>query len=124
VTRECEDFFIKVKEWRAFEGPDIEGNGLRKYVDGIVPGFVVEFERELDGKPVWPLMCVVSLTTLLMLTGQCRYMMFSNLSSTFNLWTHILGLSREGPSKTDEIRVSRLATFRQRIRQISSQGDV
>jgi hypothetical protein len=121
VTREYEDFFIKENEWRAFEGLDIEGNGLRKYVDGIVPDFVVEFERELDGKPVWPLMpvCVVSLTTLLMLTGQCRYMMFSNLSSTFNLWTHILGLSREGPSKTDEIRVSRLATFRQRIRQIS-----
>jgi hypothetical protein len=50
-VREYEDFFIKVKQWGAFEGSDIEGNGLRSNVHGTVPDFVVEFERELDDKP-------------------------------------------------------------------------
>src|SRR6266849_6137369 len=45
---------------------------------------------------VWPLMCVVSLTTHLMLTGHCRRMTFSNLSNLYpklNFCVHILGLS-------------------------------
>ena len=50
VLREYEDIFIKVKRWGAFEGSDIKGNGLRKYV-GTVPDFVAEFERKSDGKP-------------------------------------------------------------------------
>jgi hypothetical protein len=49
--REYEDIFIEVKQWGAFEGSDIEENGLRSYGDGTVPDFVVEFERKLDGKP-------------------------------------------------------------------------
>src|SRR5712691_4277944 len=45
---------------------------------------------------VWPLMCVVSLTTHLMLTGHCRRMAFSSLSHVYpklNFCVHILGLS-------------------------------
>jgi hypothetical protein len=51
LVRDYEDIFIKVKNWGAFEGSDIERNGLHKYRDGTVPDFVTEFERELDGKP-------------------------------------------------------------------------
>jgi hypothetical protein len=51
LVRNYEDIFIKVKEWGAFEGSDIEGNGLREYGGGTVPDFVADFERELDGKP-------------------------------------------------------------------------
>jgi hypothetical protein len=44
---------------------------------------------------VWHLMRVISLTTLLMLTGQCRYMTLSKLHPMFKFWVHILGRSRE-----------------------------
>jgi len=50
LVREYEDIFIKVKQWGAFESSDIERNGLRIYVDGTVPDFVAEFERELHRK--------------------------------------------------------------------------
>jgi hypothetical protein len=36
------------------------------------------FNENWMASRVWPLMCVVSLTTLLMLTGQCRHMTLSN----------------------------------------------
>ena len=54
LVREYEDIFIKVNNWGTFEDSDIEQNGLRQYVeyvDGTVPDFVAEFERELDSKP-------------------------------------------------------------------------
>ena len=50
LVREYEDIFIKVKQWGTFESSDIERNGLRIYVDGTVPDFVAEFERELHRK--------------------------------------------------------------------------
>lgn len=48
-----EDTFINVKEWGVFESSDIERNGIRmsRRNKATVPGFVAEFERELDSKP-------------------------------------------------------------------------
>ena len=48
---EYKDIFINVKRWGAFEGSDVERNGLKIYVNGTVPDFVAEFERRLDEKP-------------------------------------------------------------------------
>ncbi|SRR5258707_3851745 len=53
---------------------------------------------------VWHLMCVICLTTLLMLTGQCRGTILTNLYPMFNSWMNILGLARKGPSRTDHRR--------------------
>ena len=48
---EYQDIFINVKDWGAFDASDISRNGLRIYVDGVVPDFVAKFEVELDSKP-------------------------------------------------------------------------
>lgn len=50
-VRVYEDNFIKVNQCGAFEGSDIERNSLHECVHGTAPDFVIEFERELDGKP-------------------------------------------------------------------------
>jgi len=42
-------------------------------------------------------MCVVSLTTLLMLKGQCRHITLTKIPAMSDFETYILGLSREAP---------------------------
>jgi len=88
-VKEYEGIFIEVKEWGAFESPDIEENGIhiRSENWAPVPEFVAELELELDRKP-----CLDP--------DRRRHMTFSALSVTFDFWMHILGVSREGPSKT------------------------
>jgi hypothetical protein len=48
-----EDIFIKVKEWGAFDGSDIERSGIRMFSEGCapVPDFVANLEQKLDSKP-------------------------------------------------------------------------
>lgn len=51
LIREYKDIFIKVNDWGTFKDSDIKRNGLRRCVDGTVPEFLAEVERELDSKP-------------------------------------------------------------------------
>ena len=102
LVREYEDIFIRVKQWGAFEDSDIVRNDLCEDGSQQKPDFVAELERKLDSEPgLAPDVCcfsLFSLATLLMLTGLCRRMTVLNLSATLIFGTHILGLSREGPS--------------------------
>jgi hypothetical protein len=50
-VKEYKDIFIKVKPWGAFQGSDIELNGIHMHSTRAVPDFVANFERELDSKP-------------------------------------------------------------------------
>jgi hypothetical protein len=55
---------------------------------------------------VWPVMSVVSLTTLSMLTGQCRRITFTKVSKIIPFWRNISALSRERPSRASHRRNS------------------
>jgi len=49
LVKKYEELFISVKTWGAFEYSDIKLNKIHSFQ--TVPGFVTEFEQELDKKP-------------------------------------------------------------------------
>lgn len=101
--RNYKDTFIKTKTPAVFEGSDIEESGICIFSEDCarVPDFAANLERELDRKPGLDsdVICFFDHSSEAdALTGQCRHMTVLNLFATLNFWTHIWGLSREGPS--------------------------
>jgi hypothetical protein len=81
---ECEDIFVKVEKWRSACKGDITDNDIRLHElegssrsgtgDMVLPGFVKEFNGELDRTPsLDPVRCFVDFpVSYLILMDQCR----------------------------------------------------
>ncbi len=81
-VREYKDIFIKPKQWGALRNPISWG---MRYICAVRLGHQSQMLSQISNKiwiagRVWPLTCVVSLTTLLMLTGQCRRITLMKIS--------------------------------------------